>query len=146
MNTHTEKTPDNKSQSVANAVAQKKNNGKNSVIVDNRPKSVLQRKIGDAISNKNSAIVDNRSKSVLQRKIGDTTSNNNKNVIQLASHPKKASGTGMERKDPGHGQVKSKQHAAIRAKNDGKREAKKAEVIKRLQEKRAAAQAAKAGK
>jgi hypothetical protein len=120
MNTHIDKTPDNKSQSVANAVAQKKNNGTNSVIVDNCPKSVLQRKTGDA------------------------TSNNKKNVIQLASHPKKASGAGMERKDPGHGQVQSKQHAATRAKNDGKREAKMAQLIKHLEEKRAAE--AKAGK
>jgi hypothetical protein len=146
MNTHTDKTHDKKSQSVANAVAQKKSNGTNSVIVDNRPKSVLQRKAGDAISNKNSAIVDNRPKSVLQRKIGDTTSNNKENVTQLSSHPKKASGSGMERKDPGHGQVKSKQHAAAREKLDGKRGAKKAELVKRLQEKRAAAAAAKADK
>jgi hypothetical protein len=139
MNTHIDKTPDNKSQSVANAVAQKKNNGKNSVIADNRPKSVLQRKTEDAISNNtNSVIVDNRPKSVLQRKIGDATSTNIKNVVQLADHPKKASGTGMDRKDPGHGQVKSKQHAAIRAKNDGKREAKRAELRKRLEEQRAA--------
>lgn len=122
MNTHTDKTPDNKSQSVANAVAQKKNNGTNSVIVDNRPKSVLQRKIGDA------------------------TSDNKKNVIQLADHRKKASGTGMARKDPGHGQVESKQHAAIRARNDGKREDKLAATRKRLQEKRAANEAAKAAK
>lgn len=146
MNTHADKTPDNKSQSVANAVAQKKNNGKNSVIADNRPKSVLQRKAEDTISNKNSVIVDNRPKSVLQRKIGDTTSNNKENVVQLSSHPKKASGTGMDRKDPGHGQVKSKQHAAIRAKNDGKREERMAAMRKRLQEKRAAEAAAKGGK
>lgn len=99
MNTYTNKTSDNKSQSVASSVAQKKDNGKNPAIVDNRPKSVLQRKIGNGISNNN--------------------------VIQLADHPKKASGTGMDRKDPGHGQVKSKQHAAARAKLDRKREAKR---------------------
>lgn len=109
-----EKAEGYKNQSVANNVAQKKDNSKNSVIVDNRPKSVLQRKTGDAISN------------------------NKKNVVQLADHPKKASGTGMDRKDPGHGPVKSKQHADARAKKDGKREAKKAALIKRLQEKRAA--------
>lgn len=122
MQKQIEKPKENKNQPVANAVAQRKNNGTNSVIVDNRPKSVLQ------------------------RKIGDPTSNNEKNVTQLSSHPKKASGTGMERKDPGHGQVKSKQHAAARAALDGKRGAKKAELIKRLQEKRAAAAAAKADK
>ncbi|KAF2082361.1 hypothetical protein [Flavobacterium sharifuzzamanii] len=120
MNTYTNKTTNNKSQSVASSVAQKKNNGKNSAIVDNRPKSVLQRKIEDGISNNN--------------------------VIQLADHPKKASGTGMDRKDPGHGQVKSKQHAAARAKLDGKREAKRAELRKHLQQKRAAAAAAAAAK
>jgi hypothetical protein len=114
MQKQIEKPKENKNQPVANAVAQRKNNGTNSVIVDNRPKSVLQRKIGDA------------------------TSSNKKNVIQLADHPKKASGTGMDRKDPGHGNVQSKQHAAIRAKNDGKREAKRAELRKRLEEQRAA--------
>lgn len=122
MQKQIEKPKENKNQPVANAVAQRKNNGTNSVIVDNRPKSVLQRKIGDA------------------------TSNNIKNVVQLSSHPKKASGTGMDRKDPGHGQVKSKQHAAIRAKNDGKREERMAAMRKRLQEKRAAEAAAKGGK
>jgi hypothetical protein len=122
MNTHNDKIPDNKSQSVANSVAQKKNNGNNSVIVDNRPKSVLQRKLGDAIPN------------------------NKKNVVQLADHPKKASGTGMQRKDPGHGNVKSKQHAAAREKIDEKRDAKRAELRKRLEEKRAAEAAAKVDK
>ncbi|MEO8237517.1 MAG: hypothetical protein ABI576_05360 [Flavobacterium sp.] len=114
-----DKSKENKSTIVTNSVIQNKNNGKNSkVIVDNRPESILQRKIGDAISN------------------------SKKNVAQL--HPKKASGAGMERKDPGHGQVQSKQHAATRAKNDGKREAKRAQLIKHLEEKRAAE--AKAGK
>lgn len=118
-----DKSKENKSTIVANSVIQNKNNDKNSkVIVDNRPKSVLQRKIGDA------------------------TSNNKKNVIQLADHPKKASGAGMERKDPGHGQVKSKQHGAARAQKDGKREAKRAELRKHLQEKRDVAEAAKAAK
>ncbi len=119
MNTHIDKIPDNKSQSVANAVAQRKDNGKNSVIVDNRPTSVLQRKIGDATSD-------------------------NKNVVQLADHRKKASGTGMARKDPGHGNVESKQHAVARAEKDGKREAKRAEDRKHFQEQRAAKAAAKA--
>ncbi|TPG40835.1 hypothetical protein [Flavobacterium pectinovorum] len=118
MNTHIDKTPDNKSQSVANAVAQRKDTGKNSVIVDNRPKSILQRKIGDAISN--------------SKKI----------VAQL--HPKKASGAGMKRKDPGHGNVKSKQHAGARAKKDGKRGAKQAVERERLQEKRAVEEEKKA--
>lgn len=121
MHKQVEKTPDSKIQSAANAVAQKKNNGTDSkVIVDNRPESVLQRKIEDA------------------------TSNSEKNVAQL--HPKKASGTGMSRKDPGHGNVKSKQHADTRAKKDGKRAAKQAAERERLQEKRAAEEAAKAAK
>ena len=110
-----ENSKENKSSIAANSVIQNKNN-------DNYSK----------------AIVDNRTKSVLQRKIGDVISNNQKNVIQLADHPKKASGTGMDRKDPGHGSVKSKQHAAARERKDGKREAKRAELRKRLQEQRAA--------
>ncbi|WP_298423911.1 DUF4157 domain-containing protein [uncultured Kordia sp.] len=59
-------------------------------------------------------------------------------VAQLGrkKHPKKASGTGMARKDPGHGNVKSKQHAKKRAKKDGKRAAKRKEEIARLQQKR----------
>jgi hypothetical protein len=122
MQKQIEKPKENKNQPVANAVAQRKNNGANSVIVDNRPKSVLQTKTGDA------------------------TSNNDNNVIQLSSHPKQASGTGMDRKDPGHGPVKSKQHAAARARLDGKREAKRAELREHLEQKRAAAAAAKAGK
>ncbi|WP_165830102.1 hypothetical protein [Flavobacterium hydrophilum] len=52
----------------------------------------------------------------------------------------------MARKDPGHGNVKSKQHAAARAKKDGKRGAKQAAERERLQEKRAAEEAVKAAK
>ena len=43
----------------------------------------------------------------------------------------------MARKEPGHGNVKSKQHAGARAKKDGKRGAKQAAERERLQEKRA---------
>ncbi|WP_343617937.1 hypothetical protein [Flavobacterium sp.] len=118
-----ENSKENKSTIVPNSVIQNKNNDKNSkAIVDNRPESNLQRKIGDAISS------------------------SKKNVAQLTKHPKQASGTGMARKDPGHGNVKSKQHAAKRAEKDGKREAKRAAERERLQAKRAAENAAKGGK
>jgi hypothetical protein len=114
-----DKSKENKSTIVTNSVIQNKNNGKNSkVIVDNRPESILQRKIRDAISN------------------------SKKNVAQL--HPKKASGAGMARKDPGHGNVKSKQHAGARAKKDGKRGPKQAAERERLQEKRAVEEEKKA--
>ncbi|MFT6845800.1 MAG: hypothetical protein ACJAUV_001999 [Flavobacteriales bacterium] len=75
------------------------------------------------------SLVDNRSSAIIQQK----------QIAQLSGkHPKKAFGTGKGRKDPGHGNVKSKQHAAARARGDAQRE-------RRLQAQRAAA-AAKAAK
>ncbi|WP_430410657.1 DUF4157 domain-containing protein [Kordia sp.] len=82
----------------------------------------------------------------LQRKVISNETTQLQEVTQLMDpHPKKASGTGMARKDPGHGNVKSKQHAKKRAKKDAKREAKRQERNERLAAKRAA-EAAKKGK
>lgn len=83
----------------------------------------------------------------LQRKAISNETTQLQEVAQLMDpHPKKASGTGMARVDPGHGNVESKQHAAARAKKDGKREAKRQQERIRLQEKREAEAAAKAAK
>jgi len=52
MNTHSDKTQENKSQSVANAVAQKQNNGESTFqFVDNRPEAVAQQKLQEDIKN-----------------------------------------------------------------------------------------------
>lgn len=77
----------------------------------------------------------------LQRKVVS-----NETTQLMDPHPKKASGKGMARKDPGHGNPKSKQHADALEKKDGKREAKKRERNLRLQAKREAEAAAKAAK
>lgn len=53
MNTHADKTHENKSQSVANAVSQKKNSGESTFqFIDNRPEAMAQRKLLKLISNK----------------------------------------------------------------------------------------------
>jgi hypothetical protein len=83
------------------------------------------------------SLVDNRSSAIIQQK----------QIAQLSGkHPKKASGTGKGRKDPGHGNVKSKQHAAAREKGDAQREEKRQQMLARLEAKRAAEAAAKAAK
>ena len=52
MNTHADKTQENKSQSVANAVSQKKSSGESTFqFVDNRPETVAQRKLQEVVSN-----------------------------------------------------------------------------------------------
>jgi len=85
----------------------------------------------------------------LQQKAISNETTQLREVAQLGKGDKnkrQASGTGMARVDPDHGNVKSKQHAEARAKKDGKREAKRKEERIRLQEKREAEAAAKAAK
>lgn len=46
MNTHADKTQENKSQSVANVVSQKQSSGESTLqFVDNRPETIVQRKL-----------------------------------------------------------------------------------------------------
>lgn len=83
----------------------------------------------------------------LQRKALSNETTQLQEVAQLMDpHPKKASGKGMARKDPGHGNPKSKQHAAALEKKDGQREARKQRMLEQLEAKRAAEAAAKAAK
>ncbi|ERM80239.1 hypothetical protein P872_14195 [Rhodonellum psychrophilum GCM71 = DSM 17998] len=57
MNTHADKTQENKSQSVANAVSQKRNSGKSTFqFEDNRPEAVVQRKLQEMANNSPQAI------------------------------------------------------------------------------------------
>ncbi|WLE95747.1 MAG: DUF4157 domain-containing protein [Candidatus Electrothrix communis] len=52
MNTHADKTQENKSQSVANAVAQKQGGGESTFqFVDNRPETIAQRKLQEMANN-----------------------------------------------------------------------------------------------
>ena len=52
MNTHADKTQENKSQSVANTVTQKQGGGESTFqFVDNRPKAVAQRKLQERANN-----------------------------------------------------------------------------------------------
>lgn len=52
MNTHTDKTQENKSQSVANETSQMRRSGKSSLqFVDNRPEAVAQRKLQEMANN-----------------------------------------------------------------------------------------------
>ncbi len=52
MNTHADKTQENKSQSVANAVSRKQNNGVSTFqFVDNRPETIAQRKLQEMANN-----------------------------------------------------------------------------------------------
>ncbi|MEP3388292.1 MAG: hypothetical protein ABJO02_08910 [Reichenbachiella sp.] len=52
MNTHAEKTQENKTQSVANTVSQKKNDNKSTFqFVDNRPEAITQRKLQEMANN-----------------------------------------------------------------------------------------------
>lgn len=52
MNTHADKTQENKSQSVANTVSQKQGNGDSTFqFVDNHPEAVAQRKLQEMANN-----------------------------------------------------------------------------------------------
>ncbi|MEM9276790.1 MAG: hypothetical protein AAGA80_28205, partial [Cyanobacteria bacterium P01_F01_bin.143] len=52
MNTHADKTQENKSQSVANAISQKKGSGESTFkFVDNRPEAIAQRKLQEMANN-----------------------------------------------------------------------------------------------
>lgn len=52
MNTHADKTQENKSQSVANAVSQKQGGGESTFqFVDNRPEAIAQRKLQEMAKN-----------------------------------------------------------------------------------------------
>lgn len=77
-------------------------------------------------------------KPAIQAKQTPVQTKSNGVVQRVKEHKKEATGQGMARKDPGHGNVKSKQHAAARAKKDVKREDKRAEFRQQQAEKRAA--------
>ena len=52
MNTHADKTQDNKSQSVANEVTQKQTSGESTFqFMDNRPEAIVQRKQQEMANN-----------------------------------------------------------------------------------------------
>ena len=52
MNTHTDKTQENKGQSIVNTVAQKQNNNESTLqVVDDRPEAVTQRKLQETANN-----------------------------------------------------------------------------------------------
>ena len=52
MNSHADKSQENKSQSAANAVVQKKSAGDSTLqLVDNRPEAILQGKLQEVVGN-----------------------------------------------------------------------------------------------
>lgn len=72
MNTHADKTQENKSQSVARAVKHKQSRSESSYqFIDNRPEAIAQRKLQEMANNhkKNSSqFLDNRPETITQRK------------------------------------------------------------------------------
>ena len=78
MNTHEDKTQENKSQAVANSLPQLQSNGESTFqYVDNRPEAITQRKLQESINN---------SPRVQQLKSYQEMANNSSHVKQIISH------------------------------------------------------------
>jgi len=82
MNTHADKTQKNKSQSVANSVAQKKSNGNQTfALEDNRTESIVQKKLKTIESNSNVAQLGKKKRDLARAKA------NNPNGLQHHNRP-----------------------------------------------------------
>ncbi|MDW3210109.1 MAG: hypothetical protein R8N23_09585 [Reichenbachiella sp.] len=74
MNTHADKTQENKSQSVANQVVQKRNSNKPTFqFIDNRPEAIAQRKMKEIIDNKSNNLVQRMRSTLGQVPVGPAT-------------------------------------------------------------------------
>jgi hypothetical protein len=82
MNTHADKTQKNKNQPVANAVAQKKNNGNQTfALEDNRTNSIVQKKLETIESNSDVAQLGKKKRDLERAK------KNNPNGLQHHNRP-----------------------------------------------------------